>query len=205
MSMDHVVMTVFEYISNDLSLFTQKTNYHSCSSWLLSGPSLVVSRHRSPSPFITRRCRLSLVVPICPSPSLFIFRRRYLRGIIYLSLGPTLHRPRAVAALWSSPAIQPYNVHSLLWFMFPFTDNTAHIPLYGYIFDVDTHSYVHPDSFLLFSDVLLTFFSHDITLPLFLLIHYSHDPTFHLLIIPTFLLAFVLPSDQITQSSDSYW
>ena len=29
------------------------------------------------------------------------------------------------------------HVHSLLWFMFPFTDNTAHIPLYGYILDVD--------------------------------------------------------------------
>ena len=39
------------------------------------------------------------------------------------------------------------HVHSLLWFMFPFTDNTAHIPLYGYIIDVDIHPYVDPDSF----------------------------------------------------------
>ena len=75
--------------------------------------------------------------------------------------------------------------------MFPFTDNTAHIPYYGYIFDVDFHPYVDPDSSLLFSDVLLTFLSHDITLPLFLLIHLSHDPAFRLLIIPTLLLAFV--------------
>ena len=44
---------------------------------------------------------------------------------------------------------------------------TAHIPLYDYIFDVDIHPYVHLDSFLLFSSVLLTFCSHDITLPLF--------------------------------------
>ena len=29
MSMDYVVMIISEYISNDLSLFTQKTNYHS--------------------------------------------------------------------------------------------------------------------------------------------------------------------------------
>ena len=75
--------------------------------------------------------------------------------------------------------------------MFSFTDNTAHIPLYEYIFDVDTHPYVDPDSFLLFSVVLLTFYSHDITLPLFLLIHPSHDPAFGLLIIPTLLFAFV--------------
>ena len=39
--------------------------------------------------------------------------------------------------------------------------------------------------------VLLTFYSHEITLPLFLLIHLSHDPMFHLLLIPTLLLAFV--------------
>ena len=88
--------------------------------------------------------------------------------------------------------------------MFPFTDNTAHIPLYDYIIDVDIHPYVDPDSFLLFSGVLLTFYSHDITLPLFSLIHLSHDPVFCLLIIPTLLLAFVSPSDWITQSSDSY-
>ena len=75
--------------------------------------------------------------------------------------------------------------------MFPFTDNIAHIPLYDYIFDVDTHPYVHPDSFLLFSFVLLTFLSHDITFPLFLLIHCSHDPVFCLLIIPTLFIAFV--------------
>ena len=30
MSMDHVVMIFSEYISNYLSLITQKTNYHSC-------------------------------------------------------------------------------------------------------------------------------------------------------------------------------
>ena len=83
------------------------------------------------------------------------------------------------------------HIHFLLWFMFPFTDNTAHIPLYDYIFDVDINPYVHPDSFLLFSGVLLNFYSHDITFPLFLLIHLSHDPAFHLLIIPTLILAFV--------------
>ena len=83
------------------------------------------------------------------------------------------------------------HVHSLLWFMFPFTDNTTHISLYDYIFDVDTHPYADPDSFLLFFVVLLTFFSHDITLPLFLLIHLSNDPVFCLLIIPTLLIAFV--------------
>ena len=81
---------------------------------------------------------------------------------------------------------------------------TAHIPLYDYIFDVDAHPYVDPDSFLLFSIVLLTFYSHDITLPLFSLIHLSHDPTFCLQIILTLLLAFVFPSDRVTQSSDSY-
>ena len=89
-------------------------------------------------------------------------------------------------------------------FMFPFTDNTAHIPLYDYIFDVEAHPYVDPDFFLLFSNVLLTFYSHDITFPLFSVIHLSHGPMFCLLIIPTLLLAFVSPSDQITQSSDSY-
>ena len=94
--------------------------------------------------------------------------------------------------------------HSLLWFMFPFTDNTAHIPIYDYIFDVDVHPYIDPDSFLLFFGVLLTFYSHDITFPLSLLIHLSHDPAFCLLIIPTLFLAFVFPSDRITQSSDSY-
>ena len=92
----------------------------------------------------------------------------------------------------------------LLWFMFPFTDNTAHIPIYDYIFDVDVYPYVDPDSFLLFSGVLLTFYSHDFTLPLFLIIHLSHDPAFCLLIILTLLLAFVSPSDRITQNSDSY-
>ena len=83
------------------------------------------------------------------------------------------------------------HVQSLLWFMFPFTDNIAHIPLYDYIFDVDAHPYVKPDFFLLSSDVLLTFYFHDITLPLFLIIHLSHDPAFCLLIIPTLLIAFV--------------
>ena len=65
------------------------------------------------------------------------------------------------------------------------------IPLYDYIFDVDAHSYVVLDSILLFFVVLLTFYSHDITLPLFLLIHLSHNPTFCLLIISTLLIAFV--------------
>ena len=69
---------------------------------------------------------------------------------------------------------------------------TTHIPLYGYIFDVDAYPYVNPDSFLLFLVVLLTFYSHDITLSLFSLIHLSHDYAFNLLIIPT-LLAFVSP------------
>ena len=96
------------------------------------------------------------------------------------------------------------HVPSLLWFMFLFTDNAAHIPLYDYIFDVDIYSYVNLDSFLLFFGVLLTFYSHDITFPLFLIIHHSHDPAFCLLIIPTLLFAFVFPSDRITQSSDSY-
>ena len=87
---------------------------------------------------------------------------------------------------------------------FPLQTITAHIPLYDYIFDVDVHPYVHPDSFLLFFLVLLTFYSHDITLPLFLIIHLSHDSAFCLQIILTLLLAFVFPSDQITESSDSY-
>ena len=72
------------------------------------------------------------------------------------------------------------------------------------IFDVDAHPYVHPDSFLLFYGVLLTLYSHDITLPLFLLIHLSHDPVFSLQIILTLLLAFVFSLDRITQSPDSY-
>ena len=92
------------------------------------------------------------------------------------------------------------HVHSLLWFMFPFTDKTAHIPFYGYIIDVDAHPYVDPDSLLLFSVVLLTLYSHDITLPLFLLIHLSHDPTFCLLIIPTLLLAFVSPRTRLLRA-----
>ena len=74
---------------------------------------------------------------------------------------------------------------------FPLQTITAHIPLYDYIFDVDIHPYVDPDSFLLFSVVLLTFLSHDITLPLFSIIHLSHDPAFCLLIIPTLFIAFV--------------
>ena len=41
------------------------------------------------------------------------------------------------------------------------------------------------------SVVLLTFYSHDIMLPLFLIIHLSHDPAFCLQIIPTLLIAFV--------------
>ena len=56
---------------------------------------------------------------------------------------------------------------------------------------MNIYPYVDPDSFLLFSVVLLTFYSHDITLPLFSLIHLSHDPAFCLLIIPTLLIAFV--------------
>ena len=88
--------------------------------------------------------------------------------------------------------------------MFPFTDDTAHIPLYEYIFDVDVYPYVDLDFFLLFSIVLLTLYSHDITFPLSLLIHLSHDPAFCLLIIPTLLLVFVSPSDRITQGSNSY-
>ena len=56
---------------------------------------------------------------------------------------------------------------------------------------MNTYSYVGPDSFLLFSGVLLTFHSHDITLPLFSLIHLSHGPAFCLLTILTLLLAFV--------------
>ena len=76
--------------------------------------------------------------------------------------------------------------------------------LYGYIFDVDVHPYVDPDFFLLFPVVLLTSYPHDITLPLSLLIHLSHDPAFCLQIILTLLLAFVLSLDRITQISDSY-
>ena len=56
---------------------------------------------------------------------------------------------------------------------------------------MNNYPYVDPDSFLLFFIVLLTFYSHDITLPLFSLIHPSHDPAFSLLIIPTLLPAFV--------------
>ena len=75
--------------------------------------------------------------------------------------------------------------------MFPFTGNRhPYTPLRLHL-DVDTHPYVEPDSFLLFSVVLLTFYSHDITLPLFLIIHLSHDPAFCLLIIPTLFNAFV--------------
>ena len=74
---------------------------------------------------------------------------------------------------------------------FPLQTITAHIPFYDYIFDVDAHPYVTPDSFLLPSIVLLTFYSHDITLPLFLLIQLSHDSVFCLQIILTLLLAFV--------------
>ena len=76
---------------------------------------------------------------------------------------------------------------------FPLQTIIAHIPFYDYIFDVDAHPYVDPDSFLLFFGVLLTFISHDITLPLSSLIHLSHDPAFCLLIIPTLLIAFVSP------------
>ena len=71
---------------------------------------------------------------------------------------------------------------------FPLQTITAHIPLYDYISDVDANPYVDPDSFLLFFVVLLNSYSHDITFPLFLLIHLSHDPAFCLLIIPTLLL-----------------
>ena len=74
---------------------------------------------------------------------------------------------------------------------FPLQIFTAHIPLYDYIFDVDVHPYVDPDSLLLFFLVLLTLLSHDITFPLFSLIHLSHDPAIRLLIISTLLLAFV--------------
>ena len=45
--------------------------------------------------------------------------------------------------------------------------------------------------FLLFFVVLLTLYSHDITLPLFSLIHLSHDSVFCLLIILTLLITFV--------------
>ena len=77
---------------------------------------------------------------------------------------------------------------------FPLQTIIAHIPIYDYIFDVDVHPYIGRDSFILFSVVLLTFYSHDITFPLFLIIHFSHDPALCLLIIPTLLLAFVSPS-----------
>ena len=57
---------------------------------------------------------------------------------------------------------------------------------------MDVHPYVDPDSFLLFSIVLLTLYSHDITLPLFSLIHLSHDPAFCLQIILTLFLPLFL-------------
>ena len=87
---------------------------------------------------------------------------------------------------------------------FPLQTITAHIPLYDYIFDVDVYPYVNPDSFLLFFIVLLTFYSHDITFPLFSLIHLSHDPAFLLTdhSHPPYCLCF--PLDRITQRSDSY-
>ena len=95
-----------------------------------------------------------------------------------------------------------YTFISFYGLCFPLQTITAHIPLCDYIFDVDVYPYDDPDSFQLFSVVLLTVYSHDITLPLSLLIHLSHDPTFCLLIILTLLLAFVSTSDRITQSSD---
>ena len=73
---------------------------------------------------------------------------------------------------------------------FPFTDNRrpyiliwlhlwcGHSPLY----------WSRPFPIVLWC---ITLFSHDITPPLFLLIHLSHDPTFCLLIIRTLLIAFV--------------
>ena len=69
-----------------------------------------------------------------------------------------------------SPPIYPFMVTSLMWTFTPVLTQTL---------------------FLLFSVVLLTFYSHDITLPLFLIIHLSHDSASCLLIIPTLLLAFV--------------
>ena len=84
-----------------------------------------------------------------------------------------------------------YTIIPFYGLCFPLQTITTHIPLYGYITDVDIHPYVNPDSFLLFSVVLLTSYSHDITFPLFLLIHLSHDPMSHLLIISTLLLAFI--------------
>ena len=95
------------------------------------------------------------------------------------------------------------HVHSLLWFMFPFTDDTAHIPLYDYIFDVDVHPYVNLDSFLLFTVVLLipSFPWHHTP---FVLVYSPFTwSRVCLLIIPTLLLAFVFPSDRITQRSDT--
>ena len=53
---------------------------------------------------------------------------------------------------------------------------------------------------LLFFDVLLTFYSHDITFPLFLLIHLLHDPAFCLLTALTLLIAFVPLTVWITHS-----
>ena len=82
---------------------------HRLSSWLLSGPFLVIPRclssplaltlHRSPLSLVPGCLHLSLAIPIHPSLSLSVLRRRYSRGIIYMSLEPTLLRPRAVAAL----------------------------------------------------------------------------------------------------------
>ena len=72
---------------------------------------LVVPHHHSPLLFVTHHCHLSLVVSVCPSPSLSVPCHHYSRGIIYLSIGPTLHQPQAVAALQGYPAIQPYTGH----------------------------------------------------------------------------------------------
>ena len=69
---------------------------------------------------------------------------------------------------------------------------------------MNAYPYIDPDSFLLSFGVLLTFYSHDVTLPLFLITHLSHDPAFSLQIIPTLLLAFVFLLDRITQKPDSY-
>ena len=88
---------------------SSEVSCHCLSSWLSSGPFLVIPRCLS-SPLALALCRsplssvpsclhLSLAIPIHPSLLLSVLRCCYSRGIIYLGLGPTLLRPRAVAAL----------------------------------------------------------------------------------------------------------
>ena len=82
--------------------------------------------------------------------------------------------------------------------MFPFTDNHCpYTPLWLHLW-CGLNPYVIPDSSFIVLQCITNIYSHDITLPLFLLIHLSHDPTFCLLIIPTLFIAFVSPSAQIT-------